>query len=81
MKVKIDSNNKSITFSLNKNFYPLEEVLKTAQAFSEICWVNVEEDKDKFNVALTPKSDDTEVNNLKHEFCNYALGIIKTKSS
>jgi hypothetical protein len=80
MEVKIDGKNKYVTFALNKKFYPLEDILKSAQAFSEICWVNIDENEGKLNVTLTPKSD-MELENLKNEFCNYVLGVIKTKRS
>jgi hypothetical protein len=63
-----------VVFSLNSNFYSEEAIRMTMDSFKDIC--SAEFDRDSFEIKLFPK-DNIDVDELKHTFCNYCLGLMK----
>ena len=60
---------------LNKGFYNISAIKQTAEAFKEICNVEIKEDN-VFELLLSPK-EKTNLKELALEFSNYALGMMK----
>jgi hypothetical protein len=76
-KIQAPNNDREIRFLLNANFYSLEEVKETLEKFKEICegWIGGIEDN---QIEVVLKSNDfSDLEILKHEFCNYSLGLMK----
>ena len=59
---------------LNNKFYSKESVEEALKDFEEICKGNIL--SDDIEVELKPKES---VKQLKEEFCNYVLGLMKNK--
>jgi len=62
-------------FKLNRKFYSIEAVKETLKDFREVCKGKVLNDKIEIELYLR---EDTQ--QLKEEFCNYVLGMMKNKS-
>ena len=58
---------------LNKKFYSEEAVLETKKAFNNVCSCNIKMKGDYFEVYLTPKEEQVELN---FEIANYALSLM-----
>ena len=59
---------------LNKKFYNKRAIKDALKDFSNICKGKII--NDKIEVMLSPKK---KIENLKEEFCNYVLGLIKNR--
>ena len=57
-----------------KKVYNKKAILIAIRDFRKICGSKFRSNKDYFIVSIYPKSA---VSNLKEEFCNYVLGIMK----
>lgn len=62
-------------FKLNRKFYSIEAVKETLKDFRRVCKGRVLNDKIEIELCLR---EDTQ--QLKEEFCNYVLGMMKNKS-
>jgi len=62
-------------FKLNRKFYSIEAVKETLKDFRRVCKGKVLNDKIEIELYLR---EDTQ--QLKEEFCNYVLGMMKNKS-
>jgi hypothetical protein len=62
--------------NLNKRFYSLQSINATIEAFKDICDARVEE-SDRFTIILQSKTQDIDDEELKNEFCNYCLGMMR----
>jgi len=60
---------------LNKQFYSIEAIEETLNDFKDVCDGRIL--NDKIEVEIFPKE---EVRQLKEEFCNYVLGLMKNKN-
>lgn len=60
--------------SLNNKFYDKNAVQEAITDFEEVCEGKIVDDS--IEVELKPKED---VDNLKEEFCNYVLGLMKNR--
>ena len=58
---------------LNKKFYSEAVILETKKAFNNVCSCNIKMEGDYFEVYLTPKEEQVELN---FEFANYALSLM-----
>jgi len=64
------------TIELNKNFYNLEAVKKTAKVYKELARFSVK-DSGK-NIEVTMKNVDGDIESIiEDEFCNYVLSEVK----
>jgi len=62
-------------FKLNKKFYNIEIVEEAFKDFKKVCKGRIL--NDKIEIELCPKGD---IKQLKEEFCNYVLGLMKNKT-
>jgi hypothetical protein len=74
----IDEENKEVKVELNKDFYDIESITKGKEDYKDICEVGLEEDTNKISIKLKPKKE-LNLKVLGMEFCNYVLGIMKSK--
>ena len=64
-----------IRFTLNSQFYDKETVKEAIIDFKEVCDGKIL--NDEMEIELEPKE---EIAELKGEFCNYVLGLMKNKT-
>jgi hypothetical protein len=76
--VSLDRKSNSTLVNLNTKIYKIDKVLKVAQTFSDICWVNVDGDVGGMvQVKLKPKSKGISIKKIGYEFFNHVLAEMK----
>jgi hypothetical protein len=60
----------------NSKFYDLDSIKESINDFKEICSGEAVNKNMEIIVTLNPRQDTP---NLKNEFCNYVLGLMKNK--
>lgn len=63
----------------NKSFYNTPAIEDALDAFRDICTGELQDKEAQITVILTPKSNNNP-DELKNEFCNYVLALMKNKS-
>ena len=64
------------TIELNKNFYNLEAVKKTAKVYKELARFSIKDTGKKIEVTIKNIDEDVE-DVIEDEFCNYVLSEVK----
>ena len=78
-KTNDEAGQTQVIIQLNKQFYDLNSVNESIQDFNEVCTGKIDDKSEhEIKVILMPKNEDIE--NLKYEFCNYVLGLMKNKN-
>ena len=67
---------RKMRIKLNNEFYNEESVREALKDFDGVCEGRILDDS--IEVELEPKE---ETENLKEEFCNYVLGLMKNKTA
>jgi hypothetical protein len=63
---------------LNTKIYKVNKILKVAQSFAKVCWVNVNGDANGIiQVSLKPRSENTDIKKVGYEFFNHVLAEMK----
>lgn len=65
---------RKMKIKLNKEFYDEDVIKEALKDFEEVCEGKII--NNDIEVELGPKED---TSNLKEEFCNYVLGLMKNK--
>lgn len=72
-----------VVVTINTVFYPKDYILRTAEKFENICWINLEGDPEGcLFLSLKPKKKDMkdiDLNSLGYEFMNHLLAEIKNE--
>lgn len=77
-RMSIDRKKNTVLVGLNTKIYEIDKILKVAQTFTEVCWVNVDGDIDgTVQVRLKPKSKDIGIKKVGYEFLNHVLAEMK----
>lgn len=61
----------------NKNFYTLAIITQALEDFKNICGGSAKEGASFIEVELNPKGQLGGIADIKGEFCNYLIGLIK----
>ena len=76
--IAVDENNKEVKIMINTIFYPKDFILKTAEKFEDLCWVELSGDPEGcMSLSFKPKNEDMDYNNIGFEFMNHLLAAIK----
>lgn len=77
----IDVGDGEINLRINTEIYPREVVLEALDDYTQVCWVDIEEEGKKFLVNLRPKeeAEDIKLEKIGGELMNYILGRVKNK--
>jgi hypothetical protein len=67
----------NVVFSLNSKFYPKEAVEKTLCAFGSLAQFSLGEEEGKHIIRIASSEPAAHLEELKLEFCNYCLGLVK----
>jgi hypothetical protein len=62
-------------FKLNKNFYKEDSILKAISDFKDVSNITIINKDNDYFIIKTDKN----IENLKEEFCNYVIGIMKNE--
>ncbi len=80
MAIQINKEKNEICILLNKDFYNIEEIKSTLKDFKEVCKGEVKEKKENQIKIILKPNENSVINSLGHEFCNYSLGLMKNHS-
>jgi len=76
--VDIDQKKNSVSVNLNTKLYKIDTILKVAQTFTDVCWVNVDGDSEGLiHVKLKPKTKRISTRKVGYEFLNHVLAEMK----
>lgn len=67
--------NGKVFLKLNRRFYPLRILRKTAKDFSSLCGAEIKEKGNYFHLTLVPRQREKKNKIFAYEFCNYALSL------
>ncbi len=76
--IAVDEKNKEVKIMINTILYPKEIILKTAEKFEDLCWVELSGDPEGcMFLSLKPKTEDIDYNDIGFEFMNHLLAELK----
>ena len=78
--VVINKESGEVTIEINKYFYSKEAVLEASSEFMSDCWVTVNQDDDNFVVALKPKDESVNLEEVAGDFCNFLVAYMRRLS-
>ena len=79
MTIKVDKKKGEICISLNKKFYEIKIIKNSLADFKEVCKGKIKKHEGKDIIIMLKPLEIKMTDCLGHEFCNYALGLMKNK--
>jgi len=65
----------AVIIKLSNKFYTKQAIEKALKDYQELCDGKIVDNS--FKIKLVPKKEKESLQNLKEEFCNYVLGVMK----
>lgn len=68
--------NKAEEIYLNRDLYNIDAIKESIKDFNKLLSAEIKEEKRHFKITIKPKINSEDI---KKEFCNYVLGVMKNR--
>jgi hypothetical protein len=76
--ILVNQKDNGIKIKINTAFYPKEIILKTAENFKDLCWIDLAENPEGcVSLCLKLKNKNVDCNKIGFEFMNHLLAEMK----